>query len=190
MRHSRIRAWCIGLGVAALSVGGAAGTWAWAAGSSATAATTSAAKVSEAPSAAPPPTEAVPTAPEVPLETIEEAAEREASQAGDASPKAIRVARGEIAGAETALNDATGKQEPAGATQPSSSESVYVVVMKGSFTLSNAAIPKGASAPQGSVLALVIDAHTGLRVGRYLGEAVPDLEAVGPSVTSGSQNSR
>jgi hypothetical protein len=123
----------------------------------------------------------------VSLEAVEEAAEREASQAGDASPKAIRVARGNVASAEAAVDDATGEQAPAGAAQPPpSSDPVYVVVMKGSFTLSNAALPKGASALHGSVLTLVIDAQTGLRQGRYLGKTAPDLGDVGPSITLGS----
>lgn len=52
---------------------------------------------------------------------------------------------------------------------------VVVVSMHGNFTLTNARVPAGQEAPTGSVLTLILDAHTGQLEGR----AVSDEEAPG-----------
>jgi LDH2 family malate/lactate/ureidoglycolate dehydrogenase len=50
--------------------------------------------------------------------------------------------------------------------------SVYVIEMNGNFTLADAHMRPGESAPQGSVLRLVVDARTGVLEGRSLSTTV------------------
>jgi hypothetical protein len=115
---------------------------------------------------------------------LEEGAVREAQRAGDTSPTAISVTRCEFAAAETALNEvASEKAVPASApdTTPWAHNAVFFVAMTGHFNF-DAPTPRGTVASGGTVLALVVNAHTGFVLSRYVGEAMPDLEAVGPVV--------
>ncbi|HEY5193229.1 MAG TPA: hypothetical protein VIJ39_05090 [Solirubrobacteraceae bacterium] len=50
---------------------------------------------------------------------------------------------------------------------------VYLIVLKGHFTLGNAPIPKSSKEPTGSTLVLAIDAHTGVVDGEGVGNTVP-----------------
>jgi hypothetical protein len=57
---------------------------------------------------------------------------------------------------------------------------VVVVSMYGDFTLNNARVPAGRSAPTGSVLTLILDAHTGQLEGRVISdEEVPGFAELG-----------
>lgn len=49
---------------------------------------------------------------------------------------------------------------------------VYIVEMHGSFTLAAARVRRGESARRGTVLRLLLDAHTGALVGRSLASEV------------------
>jgi hypothetical protein len=51
---------------------------------------------------------------------------------------------------------------------------VYIIEMQGNFALADARVRQGESAPQGTVLRLLVDAHTGELEGRSLG---PDVQA-------------
>jgi hypothetical protein len=49
---------------------------------------------------------------------------------------------------------------------------VYLIELYGTFTLADARVPQGEAAPQGTVLRLIVDAHTGAIEGRSLGAEV------------------
>jgi hypothetical protein len=118
---------------------------------------------------------------ELSLASLEEGAIREAQRSGDANPTAISVTRCEFAAAETALNEvATEKAVPASATNsaPWTHDAVFLIAMTGHFSFDGPTPPE-AAASGGTVLALVINAHTGFILSRYVGGAMPDLEAVG-----------
>jgi hypothetical protein len=59
---------------------------------------------------------------------------------------------------------------------------VVVVSMHGEFTLNDARIPQGKPAPTGTVLTLILDAHTGQLEGREIGNTeAPGIAALGAS---------
>lgn len=78
---------------------------------------------------------------------------------------------GEAAPAVTSVALATIGQEEVGAPAaaiPASpgytaylADQIYVVIMRGHFTLNNAQLPNGAAAPTGTVLQVDVEAHTG-----------------------------
>lgn len=55
---------------------------------------------------------------------------------------------------------------------------VYLVVLKGNFTIGNAPVPKSSKAPTGSSLVLAVDAHTGVIDGLGVGTTAPAESAI------------
>jgi hypothetical protein len=85
-----------------------------------------------------------------------------AAAAGDAQP-AVAVESDSTAEAETSM------AAPQGALLDEGEGNVYLVTMRGSFTLGQAHLPRGAKAPTGSVMKVAID-RNGLVVGIHLGD--------------------
>jgi hypothetical protein len=111
-------------------------------------------------------------------EKIAEVARSEAVAAGEESPSMSAVdstfKSAEEAGEDVSVSDAT-----PGMAALAKSE-VVVVTLHGQFTLESAPVPKGRSAPSGSVLTLVIDAHTGWIDSRELTDSDdPGISALG-----------
>jgi hypothetical protein len=67
--------------------------------------------------------------------------------------------------------------------QVNSNNSVYAIVMRGSFVADDSLVPSDASAPTGSVLVVVIDASTGELTDFGVQNQVPDLARLGPVTT-------
>jgi hypothetical protein len=67
--------------------------------------------------------------------------------------------------------------------KPLAESIVDVVTMRGHFTY-DGPMPPGVPAPTGTVLSLVIDAHSGFVDGESLGSSTPDLHDISPTVTS------
>lgn len=123
------------------------------------------------------------TPPEGPVlssSAIDAIAHREAALANDNSPTSVRAV-------DTTLKSAE-ELQPNNVMPPSSNSSmaemegsaVVVVVMHGAFVLSNARVPDGHLAPNGRVLTLVLDAHTGqLETRAVTSEEPPDFNALG-----------
>jgi hypothetical protein len=115
----------------------------------------------------------VPTGPELPPERVLEIAQAEALRAGDADPS-TSLGNGTLAQAMRAIDPSTTFPEAPTSNETGIqirkilSEPVVLVVMEGSFTLSNAHVRPGAGEPTGSILDLVIDSHSGAVVGRAL----------------------
>lgn len=114
-----------------------------------------------------------PTGPELSNEAIRAIALRVAAGADDASPVSI-TAR------STTFAEAMRVDEPRGALQPPSStgeanfqqSAVVLVILDGQFTL-NAPTAEGRPDPSGTVLSLIIDAHTGWIDARGVAEDAP-----------------
>jgi hypothetical protein len=85
-----------------------------------------------------------------------------AAAAGDAEP-AVAVEADSNARAATAM------AAPQGAALAEPPGGVYVVTMRGRFTLGQAHVPPGMAAPTGSVLKVAVD-RTGFVVGLHLGD--------------------
>ncbi|MFI4977300.1 MAG: hypothetical protein ACHQC8_01260 [Solirubrobacterales bacterium] len=106
---------------------------------------------------------------------IEEVAQTQAAQAGDAAPS-MSLGKGTLEQAMRSIDPSTTfpETEASASTEMGAqirkmlSEPVTLVVMQGQFTLTNARVRKGVSPPTGSVLDLVVDSHTGAVVGRAL----------------------
>lgn len=85
-----------------------------------------------------------------------------AAAAGDADP-AVAVESDSNARAAAAM------AAPPGAALAEPLGGVYVVTMRGDFTLGQAHMPRGAAAPSGSVLKVAVD-RTGFVLGLHLGD--------------------
>jgi hypothetical protein len=117
-----------------------------------------------------------PTGPLLPLATVKTIALEEARRDDDGDPSSISAASGTLL---SALNVMSPNSAPTTAlsAMPDGERAameapVYIVEMHGSFTLAAARVPRDESAPQGTVLRLLLDAHTGAVEGRSLGSAV------------------
>jgi len=141
-----------------------------------TAASSTAAAAQELPGTASPP-----AGPELTLAQVQAAALKFAAIAHEPNPTAVSVARGSFADAQALVDGNAGADTSpaAGTAGAAASEPVFLVVMHGDFTL-NAPRPKGAAEPAGSVMGLILDAHTGFPEGRYVGVEEPQLKALGP----------
>jgi hypothetical protein len=120
-----------------------------------------------------------PVGPELTSLQIEAVALKFAGIAQDARPASVSMARGSFARAQSLVDGSAGANTTPAAGVAGTSEPVFLVVMHGSFTL-NAPRPKGAADPGGSVMALILDAHTGFPEGRYVGAVTPELQTLGP----------
>jgi len=122
-----------------------------------------------------------PTGAELSSDQLQAIAMTRAESAGEPNPSEMSVAK-------SSLRAAMGVVEPQ-STLPSSptagqaawlSSTVHVIVMHGKFTLDDAPTPQNSAAPGGSVMELVVDAHTGFVDGRYVGPSVPaPLDSLG-----------
>jgi hypothetical protein len=121
-----------------------------------------------------------PTGPLLPAARVSEIAEQQAKLASESTPTGISVNT-------TTYDEAVRAEEGAPLPTPSSSgmaafeaSAVDTITMHGHFTLMNARTPPGKSAPEGSVLTVIIDAHTGQLEGRALAdEEANGVAAVG-----------
>ena len=95
-----------------------------------------------------------------------------AVQAGDPSPTLIQHSEGTRA---TANLVASGDVVPG-------NDSAYLIVERGHFVASGPR-PRGAAAPSGSVLTLVVDATTGRVTDEGIQNTAPDLPSLGPVTT-------
>lgn len=117
-------------------------------------------------------------------------ATHEARQAGQQGELVMDVARSNFARAAAV----TEGKSPSEAVETSQSPQItewwkspsYLVVItavKGGSFILNAPTPRGATAPTGTVLSLIIDANDGVVDGRTLGPTVPLISELGPTIT-------
>lgn len=109
------------------------------------------------------------TGPELAQEQVLAIAEKQAQQAGEPNP-GLSIGTGTLEAAMRTINPLFNLPEPSESPGYAAmlQSSVYLVSMTGQFKLTDAHLPRGASAPTGAMLDLVIDAHTGGVVGRAL----------------------
>ncbi len=130
-----------------------------------------------------------PSGPELPLATILGTARSTSERADVPSPSAVSVAQGTLREAMLSVNpEVTLPTAPGGGQEAWLNSTVDLVSMRGSFTLHDAHVPHGDPAPTGSVLDLVIDAHTGEIVGRALTATEPGMQRLDllPAESSGA----
>ncbi|SRR5258708_3614082 len=122
-----------------------------------------------------------PTGPKLALSQVRAEVIAIAGDAGEQTPSNMVVASGSLSSAMEALDgpNASGPSAPTGGEGRWLASTVYVVDLHGQFALTDAPVPRGRSAPTGTVLSLVFDAHTGGLEGRVLGDSPPDLSSVG-----------
>jgi len=132
-----------------------------------------------------------PTGPEISLDAVRQRALQEVKEAQDEDPISVSVSTGSL---QAALEVMHPQSMPTSAEETASTggeallaSTVYLVEMRGDFTLTNARVPPGQSSPHGSVLELLLDAHTGELEGRFVGpEAQAPLQNLGPVAQLGS----
>jgi hypothetical protein len=117
-----------------------------------------------------------PTGPLLSLAIVKIIARQEAQRDGDGDPSSILAASGMLLSALNVMSPNSAPTTPLSAMpdgeRAAMEAPVYIIEMHGSFTLAAARDPRGESAPQGTVLRLLLDAHTGAVEGRSLGSAV------------------
>jgi hypothetical protein len=113
-----------------------------------------------------------PTGPVLSLRRIRKLALREGARDADPRPASISTAKGPLL---LALNVMSSHSAPTTAPaamtdgqRAAMEASVYLIEMQGSFTLADARVRRGEPAPQGTVLRLIVDAHSGSVEGRSL----------------------
>jgi hypothetical protein len=111
-----------------------------------------------------------------------EAASRYGRESGESGELDISVARG-TDGQASALTNGRPVTEPAMASDPRveawRQSAAYLVVMTGRQFSPSVPLKRGAPAPAGSVLALILDAHNGNLEGIDLGSEAPDIAELG-----------
>jgi hypothetical protein len=114
----------------------------------------------------------VPSGPELTREQIVSIAEHASTQAGEPNPS-ISMGHGTLEAAMRTIDPSSQFPE---STSPGYramfAMPVFLVALHGHFTLTDALVRRGSPMPSGTVLDLVIDAHTGAVTGR----ALPTLE--------------
>jgi len=111
---------------------------------------------------------ALPSGPELALEDVLEIARAESTRAGEPAPSAVSAGKGTLEDAMRSIDPSTSFPEADANVRKMLGAEVVLVVMHGNFTLADAHVRKGAPPPTGTVLDLVIDAHTGDVIGRAL----------------------
>jgi hypothetical protein len=129
-----------------------------------------------------------PTGPELTPEQAEKIAVGQAREAGESAALHVSVARGSFMAAQAVLDGQPPSQAqiPPGAapdTREWLASSAYLVVMQGRRFVVNAPVPRGEAEPSGTVMATIVEAHTGFPEGRYVGEEMPKTSELGPVVT-------
>lgn len=134
-----------------------------------------------APTATTTPTEVAPTATQ-----LDGAALRIAAESGEPTPSNIEEAEGTLG---TAINAAgpgvtVPKITDPQTGEPWASSKVDVVTMHGQFSEKAGPVPRHGIIPTGTVMTLIVDAKSGVIVGRLLSNTAVDLNAISPSVTT------
>ncbi len=119
------------------------------------------------------------------LAALQQTAPREAAASGDASPTSVEEVSCSLGEAARAIEP--GSEGPAVVDpltgKPWPDSQVYLVSMHGHFVI-DAAAPRGHPAPSGTVLTIMIEASSGLVVGRSLSKSSPDLSSLGKPVST------
>ena len=106
-----------------------------------------------------------PVGPEVSLSAVRQRALQEAQGIQDEDLTSISVSTGSLQAALEVMHPQsmpTSVEETASTGEKDlPASTVYLVEMRGNFTLTNAHVPPGQPFPHGSVLELLLDAHTG-----------------------------
>jgi hypothetical protein len=123
-----------------------------------------------------------PAGPELTTEQVAKIAHAQAQENGDPSPTAVTQVSGTLGRALEVMAPEVGVPSGPGGMAEMDSHAM-LLVMHGDFTLNAARVPRGHAAPAGSVLSVVIDAHTGLVEGRALSDEAPRAGELG-EVTS------
>jgi hypothetical protein len=133
----------------------------------------------EAPSAGAP-TYTAPAGPLLADAQLDAIARRGAAVAGDASPVSIQAVDTSLRSAMEIDPHNSLPQAPDAGEAALEASTVAVVAMHGSFTLEDARVPPGRGAPSGTVLTLIVDAHTGQVEGRAISnEEAPGFAGLG-----------
>lgn len=103
---------------------------------------------------------------------VEAIARRVAAQWGDARPRDIRYASGTREDAMKLLAPSSGSNPSVSPAGPGAQSEVDLVAAWGRFT-ADVPGPRGAPAPKGTVLELLVDAHSGFVEMRSLGNRLP-----------------
>lgn len=133
--------------------------------------------------AAAPPTYQAPTEPLRSDSEIAGVARQAAAVASEPSPSDMRAVNTTLRSALTVNPRETLPPAPNASTEAFEKSEVVVVTMRGQFTLHTASVPAGQSAPTGSVLTLILDAHTG----KIEGTELANTEAQGISALGTSR---
>jgi hypothetical protein len=110
-----------------------------------------------------------PSGPELTTEQVREIAVSQALVNGESNPTDVTAVNGTLQEALRAMDPSMGSP----GDEAEMNSSAKLVVMHGHFTLAAAQVPHGHTAPTGSVMTLIVDAHTGFIEGRSIGEEVP-----------------
>jgi hypothetical protein len=125
-----------------------------------------------------------PGGPALPLGQVEQIAREQASAAGVSNP-VMSVGEGTFIAAKRTIDPSDATPEPTDPGLRSQLERpVFLVVMQGSFTLTNVPLPRGVSGATGSVLDLIIATSNGEVLGRALPEAEQQEETAGVPLAS------
>jgi hypothetical protein len=115
-----------------------------------------------------------PTGPELELSKVQGIALTRASWAQDTEPTDTQAAQGTFEQVRHVMDPQLVTSAPTSAGEEAYLHSqALLVVMHGQFTLDDAPVPKGQPSPTGSVMELIVNAHTGFVEGVYLGEHEP-----------------
>jgi hypothetical protein len=125
------------------------------------------------------------TGPLLSFASVKTIALKEAQRDGDDAPSSVSAAGGTLLSALNVMNPNSAPTIALTAMPVSEraemEATVYIVEMRGSFTLAAAPVKRGESEPQGTVLRLLLDAHSGQVVGYSLASAAPaPLQNLGP----------
>jgi hypothetical protein len=124
-----------------------------------------------------------PTGPELtPVQAAEAGSYYARASAQEAGALQIEVAHG-TDGQASAVNESRSPDEPATSNSPQiaawRASTAYLVVIRGKQFAPSVPLKHGARQPTGTVLALILDAHTGQMEGLNLGPEAPNVAALG-----------
>lgn len=106
---------------------------------------------------------------------IKDIVQQEAARDGDPAPTAVQW----VFAPRQAIADMLGFGLPAGETAIPQ----ILIIAKGNFVAHAASVPKGASAPRGTVMELVLDASTLTETDFGLVDSYPDLTKIGTPIS-------
>jgi hypothetical protein len=119
---------------------------------------------------------------ELSLSQVQQIALKDSQVANESAPSDMKVVQGSFANEWGLVQATVGNTSSSVDKLPGSANSAFFVVMHGAFTLSNVPVPPGHKSPTGTVMGLILDAHTGFVEGRYLRATTPNIESLGPVV--------